>query len=336
MRRGGHLKLAAGGAKTRMARHGTLGNVGRSGGPRVVVRAWLGVVAVLFLHASGAGPASASAESDEAGVLALVNQERAARGMGPLAPAPDLVTVARRHSARMAEANEVFHNSRLASEVDGWDLLGENVGVGPDVQKIHDALMASKVHRDVILEPRFTQIGVGVVIAGGEIWLTEVFRLPETAPRSSPAPTGQANAPPAPPAPQAATEPAAPAGPGAGTGGAGGPVAASGRAPATPKLSVAPVPVRGPATTFGRLQIAGRRPAPPTASTAPPPAASPETAQLAAEPVLTGTARPAAASVPLPEPEDIPAAGLMAAGLLLAVVGSASVTTRRAPTDRLS
>lgn len=257
-----------------MARHGTLEAVGRSGGPRVVAMAWLAVVAVLFLHASAAAPASASAEGDESRALALVNQERAARGLGRLAPAPDLVTVARRHSTRMAEANEVFHNSRLSSEVDGWELLGENVSAGPAVQKIHDALMASKVHRDVILEPRLTQIGVGVVMAGGEIWLTEVFRLPEGQPQSSPAPTGQAEAPAAPPASPAATEPAAtPAGPGAGTGGAGdgGPVAATARAPATPSL---------------------------------------------------------------PEPEDIPVVGPVATGLLLAVVASASVATRRPATIR--
>lgn len=253
-----------------MARHGTLGTVGRSGGPRAVATAWLAVVAVLFLNSSAAAPAGASADSEESRFLALVNQERASRGLGRLLPASDLVTVARRHSARMASRDEVFHNSNLSSEVEGWDLLGENVGVGPSEQEIHDALMASKIHRDVILGPRFTQLGVGVVLEGGEIWLTQVFRLPEAQPQASPDPTGRAEAP---------AEPTSP--------------------PAT----------AAPAYTA--------------------PASSPQTAQSPAEPVVAGGASLTAISVPLPEPEDIPVAGIVATGLLLAVVGSASVATRR-------
>lgn len=166
-------------------------------------------VALLSLNGAGAGFATTSGH-EEAGFLALVDRERATRGLGGLAEAEDLVAVARRHSARMASENDVFHNAGLSSEVDGWELLGENVGVGPTVGDIHRALMESKVHRDVILQPRFTQVGVGVVVVGEEIWLTQVFRRPEErrvagpAIRTAPADVGPLTTPPPPPVPTSA------------------------------------------------------------------------------------------------------------------------------------
>lgn len=295
--------------------------MGRSRVSRVLATLVLAMVAAVFPLGPGAGPVAASA-SHEGDFLALVNQERAARGLGRLVSAGDLVTVARRHSARMSAADEVFHNSNLSSEVDGWELLGENVGVGPTVPEVHKALMGSTVHRDVILHPRFTQLGVGVLVEGGEIWLTQVFRLPDeqAAPVTTTAPAPPATAP-------QATAPLGPAPP----------------ATATPAVAAAPgttttTPNRRPPS--GRVRVAGRRSSSPAAAKAPSPTSSTivttDTTQetgppvsLPVGPVIIESAGPEAIAVSLPEPEDIPTAGLVAAGLLLAVVGSASVATRR-------
>ncbi|HVE47553.1 MAG TPA: CAP domain-containing protein [Acidimicrobiales bacterium] len=295
------------------------------------------MMAALLLHSPGA--AQAAAGDDEKGFLALVNQERAARGLGRLVAADDLVAVARRHSARMAARNEVFHNSNLSSEVEGWELLGENVGLGPTVREVHEALMASKVHRDVILHPRFTELGVGVVLAGGEMWVTEVFRLPEAPPESTVTTAAPAEAPPAgeaePSAPPATASPpvAGTARPGDGEAAAAAPAPAPPAAPATASAA----PARRPGPALRRLQVAGQRPAIPAIEEATPPAVpppgpeeappAPPTAPL--EPLVIDDINPQAISLPLPKPTDIPEAGLVAAGLLLLVVGSASVTTRR-------
>ncbi|HUP68673.1 MAG TPA: CAP domain-containing protein [Acidimicrobiales bacterium] len=272
----------------------------RTGGSRLLATVLSAMMAALFLCGPGAFGAEASSESAEAEFLALVNQERVARGLGRLVEAADLVAVARRHSARMADRDEVFHNANLSSEVEGWQLVGENVGIGPTVRETHDALMESKVHRDVLLQPRFTQLGVGVVLKGPDIWLTQVFRLPEGQPEST-----VTTAPPA--------------------------VATASTA------STSSTPARRPATALGRLQVAGGRPGSPAteepaspavpvpgAAEAPP---DPPTAPL--EPVDIDDINPQAVSVPLPKRADIPEAGLVAAALLLLVVGSASVTTRR-------
>jgi hypothetical protein len=48
--------------------------------------------------------------------------------------------------------------------------------------------MNSAPHRANILDKRFTEVGVGVVVADGTIWVSEVFRRPATA-AAAPAPT---------------------------------------------------------------------------------------------------------------------------------------------------
>ncbi|HUF32351.1 MAG TPA: CAP domain-containing protein [Acidimicrobiales bacterium] len=141
------------------------------------------VALVALLAASGAGAARAASPGDEAGFVARANQERTARGLISLAVADDLRVVARRHAQRMVDRDELYHNPNLGSEVEGWDVVAENVGVGSEIQGIHDAFMASPTHRDVILRPDLEEVGVGVVRTDdGRIWVVEVFRRPSAPP----------------------------------------------------------------------------------------------------------------------------------------------------------
>lgn len=125
-----------------------------------------------------------AADSDAAAFVARANEARAARGLAAYVVKSDLVTVAARHSARMAEKNSLYHNPNLGSEVDGWQIVGENVGTGGTVEAIHDAFMRSEKHRANILATDYTEIGVATVTdARGAIWVTQVFRLPYRAPK---------------------------------------------------------------------------------------------------------------------------------------------------------
>ena len=122
-----------------------------------------------------ASPASALS-SEESRFVTLHNNARSSRGIAKLSVQSDLTTVARRHSGRMAAKGTIWHNPNLANEVGGnWTVLGENVGMGPDVDSLFQAFMDSTGHRANILDKDYNQFGVGVVIKEGTIYVTVVF-----------------------------------------------------------------------------------------------------------------------------------------------------------------
>ena len=129
-------------------------------------------------------PSAAEARIDsvaETRFLDSVNAERAQRGIPRLRSSSDLVSVARRHSVRMADKNHLHHNPNLSTEVKDWQRVAENVGRGPSVSSLHSALMNSAGHRANILDSKVTQIGIGVEVRGSTVWVTQVFRNPRTA-----------------------------------------------------------------------------------------------------------------------------------------------------------
>jgi hypothetical protein len=158
--------------------------------------------------------------TDESRSVYRVNVTREGYQLHPLTIQGDLAEVARRHSEDMAARGVLEHNSQLANQVNGWYSLGENVGRGGSADDIHEALMASQTHRDNVLGD-YTEVGVGVAWAGDIMYLTQVFRTPESAapaayaaavgptpiaepaPEPTPAPAPAAVAPPPAPAPGA-------------------------------------------------------------------------------------------------------------------------------------
>lgn len=124
----------------------------------------------------GAAPASA-ATARETRLIAKINTARANHGLPPLRTNPELMAVARAHSRAMAGSQLLFHSTSY-STVCCWSAVAENVATGYSVPGAHRALMRSTPHRANILSQRMRQVGVGVVFAGGRIWVTEVFRRP--------------------------------------------------------------------------------------------------------------------------------------------------------------
>jgi hypothetical protein len=112
-------------------------------------------------------------------LTADINQERTSRGLGALTVASDLVAYARQHSADMAAAGHPYHDPNIQSNVQNWQHMGDNVGSGPDADHLHQGFMNSQIHRDEILMPDYTEVGVGAYWAGSVLYVTEVFRLPE-------------------------------------------------------------------------------------------------------------------------------------------------------------
>jgi hypothetical protein len=146
---------------------------------RVVVSLVVALLSGMATMAFAAG----SPDETEAGFLAAIAQERGARSLAGYTLAEDLSAVARRHAADMARQQRLHHNPRLGNEVQDWQQVGENVGVGPSVEEIHAAFMRSSTHRAEILSRSFTEVGIGVALDDqGSIWVAEVFRKRMPAP----------------------------------------------------------------------------------------------------------------------------------------------------------
>jgi uncharacterized protein YkwD len=120
-------------------------------------------------------PAADTLTPLERSIFNTVNQQRASAGLGPLRIDYTLVAAARSHSARMSAGNRLFHSSNLAAAApSAWRKLGENVAMSTSVDTMNSRLMESPIHRDNILG-NFDHIGVGAVVVGNKIWVTQEF-----------------------------------------------------------------------------------------------------------------------------------------------------------------
>jgi uncharacterized protein YkwD len=124
-------------------------------------------------------------------VLRLTNQERANRGLTPLAPHAALAAAATGHSQEMLDLNYFSHTSptpgrsgpqdrvRLAGANPG--LVAENIfqASGYDVTQVAqlavDNWLESPGHRRNMLDPNATHLGVGFVSQDGTVAVTQVF-----------------------------------------------------------------------------------------------------------------------------------------------------------------
>jgi uncharacterized protein YkwD len=92
------------------------------------------------------------------------------RGMRPLKVTLSLMQSARSWSGRQASERRMYHSN--------WPGMGENVAYGQkDPADVMRAWMNSPGHRANILNAKYTEIGVGVVIASnGQAFFTQQFR----------------------------------------------------------------------------------------------------------------------------------------------------------------
>jgi uncharacterized protein YkwD len=122
-------------------------------------------------HPAPPPPAAASPDAVARDLLALANEARLEHGLSPLEADDALAAVGRAHSADMAEHGFLAHQSpTTGSPVDRAEAAGirsglllENVGQGPSASAIHRGFMASPGHRENLLNPDVTHLGVGVV-----------------------------------------------------------------------------------------------------------------------------------------------------------------------------
>ena len=119
----------------------------------------------------------------------LVNRDRAAAGLAPLAADPALAAVARAHSQEMARTGVVGHVSPTTGDASDraaragirTGLLLENIARAYGVAEAEAGLMNSPGHRANLLTPGVTHVGIGIELGaevGGrrELFVTQMFR----------------------------------------------------------------------------------------------------------------------------------------------------------------
>jgi hypothetical protein len=141
---------------------------------RRFIAAILVVLSIGFVVVTSQG-AQAADPTAEADFVARVNNLRASRGVPALAVHSVLVDKARAWAANMAATGCLCHSNLPDGVTVAWTKLGENVGRGPSVAAIHDALVNSPTHYANMVDGAYQWIGVGVAYGGGQMYVAEVF-----------------------------------------------------------------------------------------------------------------------------------------------------------------
>ncbi len=117
-------------------------------------------------------------------VLDLVNVERTNRGLQPLKFNSELSKVATLKSQDMIDKNYFDHTSpTYGSPFDmmkqfgiTYRTAGENIAMGQETPKeVMNSWMNSPGHRKNILNPDFTELGVGIASDGSSLYWTQMF-----------------------------------------------------------------------------------------------------------------------------------------------------------------
>jgi uncharacterized protein YkwD len=122
--------------------------------------------------------------SSETAMFNLINEERQSRGIKPLTFNKLLTKAAEEYAEEMFLNGFFSHYSkidnsspaeRLERKNVDYFITGENLAFAPDVQIAHSGLMNSEGHRENILSPEFSEVGIGIIDGGmfGKIFVQE-------------------------------------------------------------------------------------------------------------------------------------------------------------------
>lgn len=138
----------------------------------VTVALALALIGTLLMVPQGSVLASPVEEAD---MLELINGARANEGLAALIESQELLPAAEAQTDAQIAAGTIFHTADLGSVASGWQALGENVGVGPNMPLLHDAFMDSPGHRANILGD-YNQIAISAKQASsGQFYITLIF-----------------------------------------------------------------------------------------------------------------------------------------------------------------
>lgn len=142
------------------------------------------VIAVQALALMGAAQAPAvPAAPPEQQLFKLLNTERENAGVQGLRWDPELAQAALEHAQKLADhaalshrfAGEAQLDQRVGSTGARFDAVAENVALADDAEEAHVALMNSPGHRANIMNPKYNAVGIGAVLRGNRLYVTQDF-----------------------------------------------------------------------------------------------------------------------------------------------------------------
>lgn len=116
-------------------------------------------------------------------IFEWTNQERAKVNAPPLKWSERLAIAARLHSDLMVQQKNLSHQlkdepvftERVSEQGARFSSAAENVGYAGDADGLQTGWMNSPPHRTNLLNPIYTEMGVGIVRSGDSVWATEDF-----------------------------------------------------------------------------------------------------------------------------------------------------------------
>ncbi len=128
-------------------------------------------------------PETTKNNTPQQAIINWVNKQRIKHKLSPLRQSILLQETASKYASRMVKLNIISHidpeGNRAINRyraMGGTALqIGEIIGAGGSVSQIERAWLASQLHKEVILDPRWTDIGVGYIRYGKNEILFDVL-----------------------------------------------------------------------------------------------------------------------------------------------------------------
>lgn len=137
--------------------------------PPTVRLGGLAVLLVCLLAIAGCTP-------EQTASYDRVNRIRTEHELPTLLPSPHAMAKAQAWAEHLATAGRLEHSELWDGMPEGGRAIGENVGMGHDLDAIYAAFLASPKHRTNLLDPRWNWVGTGVATAAdGTMYVVQVF-----------------------------------------------------------------------------------------------------------------------------------------------------------------
>jgi uncharacterized protein YkwD len=131
---------------------------------------------LVLLLTSFLGLVSVGCTPEQLEIQQLVNRERADADLPALIPSPHATAKAQAWAETLAAGETLRHSNLDEGMPAGFRKIGENVGRGPDIGRIHEAFMRSDGHRANVLDPEYNWMGTGYARSGsGIVYVAVVF-----------------------------------------------------------------------------------------------------------------------------------------------------------------